>query len=109
MPTTMTNCRHGSCSFHTEGSGMHRMAMSVAMLMAEEKYQMVRVSRQEVAIVGTMTPMGRQARLSRAACVQAQRQTTAMAPRQMRWMSLSWKMRRHWKRKPNLTTFMPML
>jgi hypothetical protein len=109
MPITMKPCLQGSWSFHTDGSGMQRMMISVAMLMPDEKYQMGSVSRQMLIVLGAMTLMGRHARLSKVACTHAQRQTMMMDQKQMRCMSLSRKMRRYWKRKPSLTTFMAML
>jgi hypothetical protein len=75
IPTTIILCFNGSCSFKTEGIGMQKMRMSVAMLMPEEKYQMGSVSRHVPAMLGTMMPMGRHASPRRAAWTHAQRQT----------------------------------
>jgi hypothetical protein len=47
-------CFRGSCSFRTDEIGMQKMAISVAMLMPDEKYQMGSVSRQVAAMLGTM-------------------------------------------------------
>jgi hypothetical protein len=75
MPSTQIRCLRGSCSFKTEGIGMQKMRMSVAMLMPEEKYQIGRVSRQTLAMLGTMMEMGRHERPRRVAWTHAQTQT----------------------------------
>lgn len=75
MPSTTILCLMGSCSFNTEGIGMQKIRISVAMLMPEEKYQMGSVSRQTSAILGTMKEMGKHASPRRTAWTHVQRQT----------------------------------
>lgn len=75
MASTMILCLRGSCSFSTDGIGMQKMRMSVAMLMPDEKYQTGSVSRQTPAMLGTMKEMGKHASPRIVACTHAHTQT----------------------------------
>jgi hypothetical protein len=71
----MILCLRGSWSFNTDGIGIEKMRISVAILMPEEKYQIGSVSRQVLAILGTIMWIGKHASPRRMACTHAQTQT----------------------------------
>ena len=66
----------------TEGSGMQNMTTSVAMLMADERYQTGSVSRHQPAVLGTRAEMGRHEMPRRVAWTQAQMMTPMITQEQ---------------------------
>lgn len=105
----MIFCLLGSWSFSTEGKGIQKIMKSVARLMADEKYHMDSVSRQNPAVLGTMNEMGKQETPRSVACTHAQITTYTIAQRQTRCTAFETKMRRYWRRNETLAMFIPML
>lgn len=85
------------------------MIISNSMLIADEKYQIGRVSRQMPAVLGWMKEIGRQERPRRTACTQAQMPTYTIHQKVTLCTHFRQNMRRNCNKKDILRTFIPIL